>query len=89
MVMESMCLSVLRSGNVSSHHTSRLEGDINHHLEHIRDIVFDAVALEESAFLIIVHCHVTSAHLDHSIVDSFIGVLERFEVGVFQGKKGT
>jgi len=89
MVVEVMCFRILRSGDVSSHHTARLKGDINHHLEHVSNIVFDAAALEESAFLIVVHVHFTTAHLDHSIVDRFVGVLERFEVGVFQGKKGT
>jgi len=88
-VVQIMCLLVLHPGNVSSHHAARLKGNIDHHLEHVGDVVLDAASLEEGALLVVVHLHVATAHLNHSVVDSFIGVLKRFEVGVFQGEKGT
>jgi len=89
MVVEVMGFRVLGAGDISGHDTAWLEGNIHHHLEHVGDVVFDATSLEESALLVIVHLHVTTTHLDHTIVDSFVGVLKRFEVGVFQCEKGA
>lgn len=84
-----MGLGVLRSGNVSSHDRSWLKGDIDHHLEHINGIVLDAVTLEIGSFLIIIHGHGATRHLDHTIVDSLIGMLKSLEISVLESKKST
>ena len=86
-VVEVVGLLVLGAGDVGSHDGSWLEGAVNHHLEHVSDVVFDAVALEISALLIVFHLHVTAGHLDHTVVDGLIGMLECLEVSVLQGEE--
>lgn len=87
MVVEIVCLLILRPGNVGSHDTAGLKSNIDHHLEHVRDIILDAAALEERSLLIVIHLHITSAHLDHSVVDGLIGMLKCLKIGVFQSEK--
>ena len=81
-VVKIVGLSVLRSSNVGCHDGSWLKSDINHHLEHVNGIVFNALSLEIGSLLIVVHGHGTTGHLDHTIVDGFIGVLEGLQIGV-------
>lgn len=80
---------ILGTGNVSSENGSGFKSAINHHLEHVSNIVLDAVTSEICAFLIILHLHVTTGHLDHTVVDSLVGVLEGLQVGVLQGEEGS
>ena len=82
-------LSVLGSGNVGGENGSGLKSNIDHHLEHINDVILDAVSSEEHSFLVVVHGHVTTRHLDHAVVDGLVGVLEGLQVGVLQSEKGT
>ena len=85
--MEIVSLLVLGLGDVSGKDGAGLEGDIDHHLEHIDDIVLDAVSSEVGSFLIVVHLHITTGHLDHAVVDGFVGVLEGLQVGVLQSEE--
>ena len=80
---------VLVAGNVCSEHGSGLKRDVDHHLEHIGRVVLDAVAAEVGALLVVVHLHAATGHLDHAVVDGFVGVLDRLQIGVFQGEKRT
>ena len=89
MLEEVVGLGILGSGNVGGEDGSRLKSDIDHHLEHINDVILDAVSSEEHSFLVVVHGHVTTRHLDHAVVDGLIGVLEGLQVGVLQSEKGT
>jgi hypothetical protein len=47
------------------------------------------VTLEVHGFLIVVHLHVTAGHLDHTVVDGLIGVLEGLEVSVLESEEGA
>ena len=89
MVVKIVGLSVLGSSNVRGHDGSWLKSDINHHLEHINDIVLDALSLEVGSFLIVIHGHGTTGHLDHTVVNGLIGVLKSLEIGVLQGEEGS
>jgi len=89
MIEKSVRLLVLGSSNVSSHDCSWLKSNINHHLEHIRDIIFNAMSLEIHLFLVVVHSHISSGHLNHTVVKGLIGVLQGLKVGVLQSKKGA
>jgi hypothetical protein len=82
-------LLVLGTGNVGCHNRSWLKSNINHHLEHVDNIILNTVALEVGALLIEVHLHVTTRHLDHTVVDSLIGVLKSLKVSVLKSKHGT
>lgn len=84
-----MGLLVLGTGNVGGKNRSGLESDINHHLEHVNNVVLDAVSLEVGALLIEVHLHVTTRHLNHAIVNGLVGVLKSLKVGVLKSKHGT
>jgi len=88
-VVKIVGLSVLGSSNVRGHDGSWLKSNINHHLEHVNNIVFNALSLEIGSLLIVIHGHGTTRHLDHTIVDSFIGVLEGLQIGVLQGEEGS
>ena len=88
-IVQVMAFLVLGAGNVTSENGSWLKSTVNHHLEHVSDIVFDAVASEISALLIIFHLHVTTGHLDHAVVDGLVGVLQGLQVGVLEGKEGA
>lgn len=87
MFVEVVSLLVLGLGNVSSKDGARLKGDIDHHLEHVDDIVLDAVSSEVGSFLVVVHLHGTTGHLDHTVVDGLVGVLEGLQVGVLQSEE--
>jgi len=89
MFVEVVSLLVLGLGNVSSKDGTRLKCYINHHLEHIDDIVLDAVSSEVGSFLVVVHLHGTTRHLDHTIVDGLVGVLEGLQVSVLQSEERT
>ena len=82
-------LLVLRSSNVSCKNRSWLKSTIDHHLEHVGHIVLNAVASEVGALLVIFHLHITSGHLDHTVVDSLVGVLQGLKIGVLKGEKGA
>jgi len=84
--VEVVTFVVLRAGYVGSENTAGLKSDINHHLEHINDVVLDARASEVSLLLVIVHLHVTATHLDHTVVDSLIGMLKSFQICIFEGQ---
>mmetsp|Transcript_13721 Transcript_13721/g.21499 ORF Transcript_13721/g.21499 Transcript_13721/m.21499 type:complete len:490 (-) Transcript_13721:95-1564(-) len=84
-----VALGVLGSGNVGSEDRLGLESEVDHHLEHIDDIVLDAVTLEVGLLLVEVHGHGTSGHLDHTVVNGLVGVLEGLQVGVLEGKEGS
>jgi len=86
-LVEVVSLLVLGLGNVSSKNRSGLEGDVNHHLEHVNDIVLDAVTSEVGSLLIVVHLHGTTGHLDHAVVNGFVSVLESLQVGVLKGEE--
>jgi len=86
-LVEIVSLLVLGSGNVGSEDRAGLEGNIDHHLEHVDNIVLDAVTSEVSSFLIVVHLHISTGHLDHTVVDSLVGVLEGLQVGVLQSEE--
>ena len=88
-VVKIVGLSVLGSSNVRGHDGSWLKSNINHHLEHVNNVVLNAVALVVHSLLIEVHGHSTSGHLDHTIVDSLVGVLEGLEISILDGKKST
>ena len=62
---------------------------VNHHLEHVGHIVLNAVSSEVGAFLVILHLHVTAGHLNHTVVDSLVGVLQGLKIGVLKGEKGA
>lgn len=87
MFVEIVSLLVLGLGDVSGKYGTRLEGNIDHHLEHVNDIVLNAMSSEVGSFLIVIHLHVTTGHLDHSVVDGFVGVLEGLQVGVLQSEE--
>jgi hypothetical protein len=88
-VVEFVRLLVLWLGDVGSKDWTGLKSDVNHHLEHVNDVVLDAVTLEVHRFLVIVHLHVTAGHLDHTVVDSLVGVLEGLEVSVLKSEQRT
>ena len=88
-IMQVMAFLVLGAGNVTSENGSRLKSAVDHHLEHVSDIVLDAVASEVGALLIILHLHVAAGHLDHTVVDGLVGVLEGLQVGVLEGEEGA
>lgn len=88
-LVEIVRLLVLGSGNVSSEDRLWLKSNIDHHLEHISDIVLNTVSLEVHSFLIVVHSHVTTRHLDHSVVNGLVSMLKSFEVSVLEGKEGS
>lgn len=88
-LVEIVSLVVLEASDVGSKDGAGLKSNIDHHLEHINGVVLDAVAAEVGALLIVVHLHGTTGHLDHAVVDGLVGMLERLEVGVLQGKKGA
>lgn len=88
-IVEVVRLDVLRLGNVGGEDGAGFKSNINHHLEHINGVVLDAVTLEVHGFLIVVHLHVTARHLDHTVVDGLIGVLEGFEVSVLESEEGA
>lgn len=83
-VREIMRLLVLRLSHVGSEDRTGLQRDIDHHLEHVNGVVFEALALEKGALLVIVHCHVAARHLDHAVVDRFICMLECLQVSVLE-----
>ena len=87
MVVKIVRFLVLGFSNVSGHNGSWLKSEINHHLEHIDSIVFEAMSSEISSFNIIIHSHSTSRHLDHTIVNSFVGMLKSLKIGVFDSEK--
>jgi len=89
MVVEIVGLSVLGSSNVSSQSGSWLKGDIDHHLEHVDNIVLNALSLEVDSLLVVIHGHVSTGHLDHAVVDGLVGVLQGLEVGVLQGQESS
>jgi len=86
-LVEVVSLLVLGLGNVSSKNRSGLEGDVDHHLEHVDDIILDAVTSEVGSLLIVVHLHSTTGHLDHAVVDGLVSVLESLQVGVLEGEE--
>lgn len=88
-VVQVMAFCVLGTGDVCSKNRSGLKSAVDHHLEHVSDVVFDAVALEVGLLLIVVHGHVTTGHLDHTIVDGLVSVLEGLQVGVLKGEEGA
>ena len=88
-VVELEALGVLGASDVCSHDGSWLEGTVDHHLEHVDSVVLDAVTTEVGSLLVVLHLHVTTRHLNHSVVDSLVGVLQRLKVGVFEGEEGT
>lgn len=47
------------------------------------------MAAEVHAFLIVVHLHVTTGHLNHTVVDCFVSVLQSLKVCVLKGKEGA
>jgi len=47
------------------------------------------VTLEVHGLLVVVHLHVTAGHLDHTVVDGLVGVLEGLQVGVLESEEGT
>jgi hypothetical protein len=47
------------------------------------------VATEIHRFLIVVHLHVATGHLNHTIVDGFVGVLQCLKVSVLECKEGA
>jgi len=87
MLVEVVSLLVLGLGDVSGKDGAGLKGDIDHHLEHVDDIVLNAVSSEVGSFLIVVHLHGTTGHLDHAVVDGFVSVLEGLQVGVLQSEE--
>jgi hypothetical protein len=89
MIVKLMRLSVLSSSNVSGKDGSGLKSAVDHHLEHIRDVVFDAVSLKVHSLLIVVHGEVSSRHLDHSVVDGLVGVLKSLEVSVLKSEASS
>mmetsp|Transcript_16169 Transcript_16169/g.19205 ORF Transcript_16169/g.19205 Transcript_16169/m.19205 type:complete len:200 (+) Transcript_16169:937-1536(+) len=86
-LVQVVALLVLGAGDVGSEDGAGFEGAVNHHLEHVGDIVLDAVGLEIGALLIVLHLEVATAHLDHAVVDGLVGVLESLEVGVLEGEE--
>lgn len=82
-------LLVLGTGDISSENRSGFKGTIDHHLEHVSDVVFDAVTSEIGALLIVLHGHITTGHLDHTVVDGLVGVLKGLQVGVLEGEEGS
>lgn len=85
-VVQVVTLSVLASGDAGGEQGLWFEGEVDHHLEHVDGVVLDAVALEVHSLLVVVHLHVSAGHLDHAVVDGFVGVLQGLEVGVLDGK---
>lgn len=81
--MEIVRLLVLGSGNVGGKNRSGFKSNVYHHLEHIDDIVLNAVTLKVGSLLVEVHLHISTRHLDHTVVNCFIGVLKSLEIGVF------
>jgi len=88
-VVEIVGFLVLGLGDVGSENRAGLKGNINHHLEHIDGIVLNAVTLEVGALLIEIHLHGTTGHLDHTVVDGLVSVLQSLQVGVLEGLKST
>ena len=88
-VEEVVRLLVLGARDVGGKDTAGLESDINEHLEHVDDVVLDAVTLEVSGLLVIIHSHGAAGHLDHAVVDSLVGVLQRLEVRVLESEQST
>ena len=88
-VGEVVALGVLGLGDVSGKDGTGLEGDIDHHLEHVDGVVLNAVSLEVHALLIVVHLHITAGHLDHTVVDGLVSVLQGLKVSVLEGEEST
>ena len=80
---------VLSTSNVCSHYRSGFEGEIDHHLEHVNGIVLDAMSLKVGALLIVIHGHITTGHLNHTVVDGLVGVFQSLKVGVLERKEGS
>ena len=89
MVMEIVTLLVFALGDIGGEDRTWLKCNVDHHLEHIDCVVLDAMSFKEGALLIVVHGHVTTRHLNHAVVDGFIGVLDGLKVSILEGKKGS
>lgn len=88
-VSEVVGLLVLGLSNVGGEDRAGFKSDINHHLEHVDGVVFDAVATEVHRLLVVVHGHVTTGHLDHTVVDGFVGMLKSLEVSVLESEESA
>lgn len=88
-LLEGLSLSVLGLGNIGREDRLGLESAINHHLEHIGNVVFDAVSSEVSGLLIEVHLEFTSGHLSHTVVDSLVSVLKSLEICVLDSHESS
>mmetsp|Transcript_24358 Transcript_24358/g.21510 ORF Transcript_24358/g.21510 Transcript_24358/m.21510 type:complete len:246 (-) Transcript_24358:115-852(-) len=73
--------------DISRSSRSWFKSAISHHVEDINDIVLEAMSLEVSTFLIIIHFEVTTRHLDHTVVDGFVGVKEGLVISVLNRKE--
>jgi len=82
-------LLVLRFSNVCCKHRSWLKSNVNQHLEHINSIVFKGVTTEIHRFLVIVHLHISTWHLNHTVVNGLVGVLQGLKVSVLEGEEGA
>lgn len=89
MLMQVVRLLILGHRYVGSQDRSGFKGTIYHHLEHVSHVVLNAVTLEVGALLVVIHGHVTTGHLDHSVVDGLVGVLQGLKIGVLKGKHST
>lgn len=88
-IIEIVRLGILGSSDIAGHDGLWLEGAVDHHLEHIGDIVLNAVSLEVSLLLIVVHGHSSTGHLDHTIVEGLVSVLLSLQVGILDAEKGS
>ena len=84
-----MALLGLGAGNISGKDRAGLEGAVNHHLEHVCNVVLDAVATKVGALLVVFHGHVATRHLNHSVVNGLVGVFECLEVGILESEHGA
>ena len=80
-------LLVLGLGHVGGKDGAGLKSNVNHHLEHVNGVVLNAVTAEVHGFLIVVHGHVTTGHLDHAVVDGLVSVLQGLKVSVLEGEE--
>ena len=87
MLEEIVRFMVLIPSNVSGEDRSWLKGNVDHHLEHINDIVLNAVSLEESSLLIEIHGHSTTRHLNHTVVNGLVSVFKCLEISILKGQK--
>jgi len=83
-LLEVVAAAVLHLGHVGGKGGAGFEGAVDHHLEHVYSVVFDAGCFVHSLLLIIRHFEFASTHLNHAVVDCLICMFECLQIYILQ-----